>query len=55
MMIFEGIPYFCFPTQLKDYAAKLTGLPDKTIRVIGFIIMVIGLAVAYFGKTLLNS
>ncbi len=54
MMIFEGIPYSCFPAQLKDYAAKLTGLPDKTIRVLGFIIMALGLVVAYVGKSMLN-
>ena len=52
MMIFEGIPYFCFPTQLKEYAAKLTELPNNTLRVIGFIIMIIGLGVAYIGKSL---
>ena len=52
MMIFEGIPYFCFPTQLKEYAAKLTELPNSTLRVIGFIIMIIGLVVAYIGKSL---
>ena len=52
MMIFEGIPYFCFPTQLKEYAAKLTELPNGTLRTIGFIIMIIGLGVAYIGKTM---
>jgi len=55
MMIFEGIPYFCLPTQLKEYAAKLSGMPNKTIRVIGFVIMVLGLGVAYVGKSMLNS
>jgi uncharacterized protein YjeT (DUF2065 family) len=52
MMIFEGIPYFCFPTQLKEYAAKLTELPNGTLRTIGFIIMIIGLGVAYIGKSM---
>ena len=55
MMIFEGIPYFCFPTQLKEYAAKLTDLPNKTIRIIGFIIMIFGLVVAYIGKSFLDQ
>lgn len=54
MMVFEGIPYFCFPAQVKDYAAKLTGLSNKTMRVIGFIIVLLGLALAYVGKSMIS-
>ena len=54
MMIFEGIPYFCFPRQLKELAAKLPEVENRSLRVIGFFIMVTGLIVVYFGRSLLT-
>lgn len=50
MMIFEGIPYFCFPAQVKDFARKLPELQDNTLRTIGFLLMLLGLLVVYIGK-----
>ena len=49
MMIFEGIPYFCFPQKVKLFAQKLPEIPDSTLRVIGFFLMMIGLLVVYLG------
>jgi len=50
MMVFEGIPYFCFPAQIKAFALKIPEIPDATLRVIGFFLMLFGLAVAYLGR-----
>ena len=36
MMVFEGIPYFCFPKKVKAFAEKLPEIPDSTLRVVGF-------------------
>ncbi len=36
MMVFEGIPYFCFPEQVKSFARKIPEIPQGTLRVIGF-------------------
>ena len=36
MMVFEGIPYFCFPRKVKLFAQKLPEIPDSTLRVVGF-------------------
>lgn len=50
MMIFEGIPYFCFPGKVKEFAQKLPEIPNATLRLIGFCLMLFGLLVAYFGR-----
>ena len=55
MMVLEGIPYFCFPAQVKSFARKIPEIPDNTLRVIGFFLMVFGLAVAYFGRFLTEN
>ena len=49
MMVFEGIPYFCFPQKVKSFAEKLPEIPDGTLRVIGFFLMMMGLLVVYIG------
>ncbi|MEE9259170.1 MAG: DUF2065 domain-containing protein [Nitrospinaceae bacterium] len=55
MMVFEGIPYFCFPSQVKNFAQKIPEIPNGTLRVIGIILMLAGLAVVYFGRALAES
>ena len=49
MMVFEGIPYFCFPQKVKLYAQKLPEIPVFTLRIVGFFLMMIGLLVVYLG------
>ncbi len=51
MMVFEGIPYFCFPQKVKSFAEKLQEIPDGTLRAIGFFLMMVGLLVVYIGGT----
>ena len=50
MMILEGIPFFCFPDKIKQFAKSLPEIPDGTLRSLGFIMMVVGLIVVYFGR-----
>lgn len=49
VLIVEGLPYFAFPEKIKAYLRKLTDIPDKTLRVIGSIAVIIGLILVYFG------
>ncbi|MEK9629635.1 MAG: DUF2065 domain-containing protein [Nitrospinota bacterium] len=49
MMVFEGIPYFCFPEKMKLYMQQLLELPDSVLRVAGFFLMMTGLLVVYLG------
>jgi uncharacterized protein YjeT (DUF2065 family) len=55
MMIFEGIPYFCFPNQFKELARKIPETPNSTLRTIGLFIMLFGLGLVYFGKSMVAS
>ncbi len=55
MMVFEGIPLFCFPDHLKELARKLPELENATLRSIGLVLMLLGLAVVYLGKGAINN
>ena len=55
MMIFEGIPYFCTPSQVKVFAQKIGEIPDQVLRVIGFALMLAGLAIVYLGKSFFEN
>ncbi len=50
VMIIEGLPHFTFPSKMKSYMKQLSELPEKTLRILGLILMAIGLALVYFGK-----
>ena len=54
VMIIEGIPYFGFPEKMKKFVAAMLTLPDRQLRVFGFILMLIGLALVYVGKCVLS-
>lgn len=55
VMVVEGIPMFCFPDQLKELARKLPELENTTLRSIGLVLMLLGLAVVYLGKGTINN
>jgi uncharacterized protein len=55
MMIFEGIPYFCAPSQVKAFAQKITQFSNQALRIIGFALMLFGLTVVYFGRSIFEN
>ena len=55
MMVFEGIPYFCAPSHVKNFAQKVGEIPDQFLRIIGFVLMLVGLGVVYFGRILFEN
>ena len=55
MMIFEGAPYFCAPSQVKVFAQKISEAPDQALRVIGFALMLAGLTVVYLGRSFFEN
>ena len=55
MMIFEGIPYFCAPSQVKAFAQKINEFSNKALRTIGFALMLLGLTVVYFGRSIFEN
>ena len=54
-MIFEGVPYFCTPSQVKVFAQKISDVPDQVLRIIGFALMLGGLTVVYLGRSFFES
>jgi len=51
VLIIEGLPYFAFPDKLKAYLMKLIEVPDTTLRFLGTIAVITGLALVYFGTS----
>ncbi|MGD9332242.1 MAG: DUF2065 domain-containing protein [Desulfobacterales bacterium] len=51
VMIIEGLPYFAVPAKMKTWMLQIQEIPDETLRRFGLILMVVGLGLAYFGKT----
>ncbi|HCP08195.1 MAG TPA: DUF2065 domain-containing protein [Candidatus Moranbacteria bacterium] len=50
VFILEGLPYFISPEKLKKYLAKITAVPDSTLRLLGLASMIAGLILLYFGR-----
>jgi uncharacterized protein YjeT (DUF2065 family) len=50
VMFIEGFPYFAFPDRLKVWLVKISEIPARTLRIYGFLMMVIGLAVVYWAQ-----
>jgi len=50
VMVIEGLPYFAFPEKMKRMVAQLLALPEKTLRIFGFILMLTGVFLVALGK-----
>jgi uncharacterized protein YjeT (DUF2065 family) len=50
VMVVEGLPYFAAPSRMKEWVKKVGELPDGTLRGTGFVLMLIGLGLVYFGR-----
>ena len=55
MMIFEGIPYFSAPSQVKVFAEKIGKVPDKILRILGLALMLAGLIIIYLGRSFFEN
>ncbi len=51
VLVLEGLPYFAFPEKLKSLYVKLLETSDTNLRMLGFLAMVIGLLLVYFGTS----
>jgi len=51
VMIIEGLPYFTFPDRMKEMMARVLELPDQTLRIFGFTLMLMGLILTYIGRS----
>ena len=48
LMIFEGLPYFTMPDSVKSVAKMIPEMENRTLRLIGFGLMVCGLIIVAF-------
>ncbi len=51
VLVLEGLPYFAFPEKIKTLYMKIKETPDSNLRVFGFMAIVIGLLLVYFGTS----
>ena len=51
VMIIEGLPYFAFPEKMKTWINRIAGTPVRSLRRLGLVLMVFGLALVYFGRS----
>lgn len=47
---FEGLPYLAFPRQVKNWLLTVCGMPTRQLRLMGGGLMVLGLALVYWGR-----
>jgi uncharacterized protein YjeT (DUF2065 family) len=50
VLVVEGLPYFAFPQKVKEFLSQITTLPENKLRVIGLIIIGVGLALLYVAR-----
>jgi uncharacterized protein YjeT (DUF2065 family) len=50
VFIIEGLPYLAFPHRIKTWLQQIIQAPETNLRVIGFSVMAIGLALVYLGR-----
>ena len=51
VMIIEGLPYFAVPAKMKTWMRQIQAVSDDTLRRMGLVLMAIGLALTYVGKS----
>ncbi len=51
VMVIEGMPYFLSPFRMKKFLSQLLDIPDNSLRVVGLVIMLLGLFLVYLGRT----
>ncbi len=55
VLVVEGIPYFLCPDKMKQIMLVILEQDDKTLRIFGASIMIIGLLIAYVARSALGS
>ncbi|HAO93217.1 MAG: hypothetical protein A2X93_08665 [Deltaproteobacteria bacterium GWC2_56_8] len=47
LLVLEGIPYFGFPKAVKRWALVLQEIDERTLRIMGLVIMAVGIALLF--------
>ncbi len=51
VLVLEGIPYFAFPEKVKSLYLKIQEIAEANLRMLGFLAIVFGLLLVYFGTS----
>jgi hypothetical protein len=51
VMVVEGLPYFGFPHRMKEMMALIQRQDDRTLRIMGALMMAAGLAIVYIARS----
>jgi uncharacterized protein YjeT (DUF2065 family) len=51
--IIEGLPYFAFPERMKVFIQRISEVPESYLRTFGFLAALLGLVLAYVGRTVM--
>jgi len=51
VMVVEGLPYFAFPQKMKLVIQKVLEMPERALQKFGFVLMLTGICLVYFGKS----
>jgi len=54
VLVVEGIPYFLGPDKMRRVMQVVMEQDDRTLRIFGASIMIIGLLIVYFARSALN-
>ncbi|MBN2139637.1 MAG: DUF2065 domain-containing protein [Desulfovibrionaceae bacterium] len=50
--VIEGLPYFLFAEKMPRVLSKLVRQPAKSLRILGFTAIVLGVLLVFFGRSL---
>jgi hypothetical protein len=50
VLVIEGLPYFAFPKKIKEWSLSIQELPERGLRIMGFIAMMAGLFLVYLSR-----
>lgn len=50
VLFVEGLPYVISPAKMKKWLMTIQEIPDLHLRIMGFILMALGLLITYFFK-----
>ncbi len=54
VLVVEGIPYFLGPDKMKQFMSVVLEQDDKTLRIVGASVMIIGLLIVYYARSALS-
>ena len=50
VLVVEGLPYCTFPERMKELMALMHEQPDTTLRIMGGVLTVLGVALVYLAR-----